>query len=346
MKKTTIDAGLVARARQALASRTAAMDLFAKLPLSGGEDLPNGSWYKILNAKADEAEILIYSEIGFWGVNAQQFIEDLREVDAKTIHVRINSPGGSVFDGIAIYNALANHESKIIVHIDALAASIASVIAMAGDEIRISEVANVMIHKPWSFAIGTDEDMIKEAAVLKNLESAIVDVYVARTGGDRAKIEAWVKDETWFKGQDAVDNGFADETEKLVKPQKAQARMPANFFAAMYAKMPTDIHDELVGAGAMPPVKFNFSAATPREKEAFLREHGCTHKQAKDIVVNNFKASRDESAELPNEQAARDERAAAEQKTRDESLEALKAIRAFTAAAAIQIAAASIQSRT
>lgn len=291
--KKTIDAGLMASVKNAFARRS----VFDTLAQALAADQPDGSWYKILNAKDDEAEILIYSEIGFWGVNAQQFIEDLREVDAKTINVRINSPGGSVFDGIAIYNALVNHSAKIIVHIDALAASIASVIAMAGDEIRISEVANVMIHKPWSFVVGTDEDMIKEAGVLKNLEDAIVDVYVARTGGDRDEIAKWVSEETWFKGQAAVDAGFADKTEKLVKPAKAAARLPADFLVAIFPNMPADVKAEMAHTRAAPK-EIDFD--NPRDVEALLRANGASRKKATDIVMKGLKAaSREESASEP-----------------------------------------------
>jgi ATP-dependent protease ClpP protease subunit len=162
--------------------------------------------------EADAADVWIYGDIGGWwdGVQAEDFAKEIAALDVTTLNVRLNSPGGAVFDGTAIYNALAAHPAKVIVHIDGIAASIASIIAMAGDEIRISEGASMMIHKPWSLAIGDAEAMRKEADILDGLQDGLVDIYAARTGAEREDIMAWVNAETWFRGQKAVDEGFAD----------------------------------------------------------------------------------------------------------------------------------------
>jgi ATP-dependent Clp protease protease subunit len=182
--------------------------------------------------KSASAELVIYGEIGGWwdGIDAAQTIKDLSALDVDQIDVRLNSPGGVVFDGVAIYNALAQNKANVTVHIEGVAASIASIIAMAGDEIRIGEAANIMVHKPWSFAIGDAEAMRKEADILDTLEGGLVDIYQARTGADRKQIEDWVAAETWFRGQAAVDAGFADS----IVPAKAKKSNAAK--SAIYAK--------------------------------------------------------------------------------------------------------------
>jgi ATP-dependent Clp protease protease subunit len=196
------------------------------------------------DSKASSAELVIYGEIGGWwdGIDAAQTIKDLSALDVDQIDVRLNSPGGVVFDGVAIYNALAQHKANITVNIEGVAASIASVIAMAGDEIRIGEAANVMIHKPWSFAFGDAGEMRKEADVLDTLEAGIIDIYAARTGADRKQLQDWVAAETWFRGQAAIDAGFADSLVPA-KAKKASAARSAVY--ALFKHSPSDLvrHD-------------------------------------------------------------------------------------------------------
>jgi ATP-dependent Clp protease protease subunit len=191
----------------------------------------------LLRLNADEttesAELFIYGEIGTWwgdGPDTQQTVKDLAVLDVSQLDVRINSPGGSVFDGVAIYNALAMHKAHVTVHVEGVAASIASIIAMAGDTIRIGEAANIMIHKPWSFVIGDAEDMRKEADILDTLEGGLIDIYVARTGLDADEVRDFIAEETWFRGQEAVDNGFADELIPSKGKKSAAAR------SAIYAR--------------------------------------------------------------------------------------------------------------
>ena len=293
MKKKLIDAALVAQAKKVL-SRTSALDLMAKLPMARAAGRPDKSWYRIAKT-ADEATITIYDEIGMWGCSANEFVSELAEIDAKIINVRLNSPGGSVFDGIAIYNAIAEKDAKIIMYVDGWAASIASVIMCAGDEIKISEAAQVMVHKPWSFVIGNDEDMVKEAGILQSLETAIIDIYVARTGGDREEITAWVKAETWFRGKSAVEAGFCDEVVplKIVKPGKTEdaaapsARMPREFFSSIFLNVPEEVLDALA---KVEPVKPADEIKTARDFRAFLCEFGgFGGTLARKIAMNGFK---------------------------------------------------------
>jgi ATP-dependent Clp protease protease subunit len=173
------------------------------------------SGYRML-AKGDRGEIYLYGVIGGdWfgeGVTAKQFADDLKKLgNVKTIDVRINSEGGDVFAGKAMYALLVEHKATVIVHIDGLAASAASFIAMAGNTIEIAEGAFVMIHNSWGFCVGGAEDMRRQADLLETVNGTIVDVYAARTKQDREKIKTWMDEETWMTAKEAVANGFADK---------------------------------------------------------------------------------------------------------------------------------------
>jgi ATP-dependent Clp protease protease subunit len=183
------------------------------------------SGYRVVNRGSDRAEIYLYGIIGAdWfgdGVTAKTFADDLKELgNVKTIDLRINSEGGSVFDGKAMYSLLVEHKAKIITHIDGLAASAASFIAMAGDEIEIAEGGFVMIHNAWMFAMGDARELRRTADLLDTVNGTILDVYVARTKGDKKEIAKMMDDETWMTAAEAVKNGFAD---KMVENLKVAA---------------------------------------------------------------------------------------------------------------------------
>lgn len=165
--------------------------------------------FQILNVTAKSADLFIYDVVGFDGNDATTVVKQIADLAVEQINVRINSPGGLVFDGFAIYNALNAHAAKIVVQIDGLAASIASVIAMAGDEINIAENAMMMIHLPSVFMGGTSEDLRKQADVLDQLTKTITDLYVARTGLKENEIVDMMKNETWLNATDAHAKGFA-----------------------------------------------------------------------------------------------------------------------------------------
>jgi ATP-dependent Clp protease protease subunit len=171
--------------------------------------------YKVVAKGNNSAEIYVYGPIGQdWfgdGVSAKQFADDLKALgNVKTIDLRINSEGGSVFDGKAMYSLLNEHKAKKIVHIDGLAASAASFLAMAGDEIEIAEGAFVMIHNAYMIAMGDARAMRQAADMLDTVNNTIIDVYVARTKGARKDITTMMDNETWMTGEQAVENGFAD----------------------------------------------------------------------------------------------------------------------------------------
>lgn len=167
-------------------------------------------------ADDDETTISIYEVIGQdpWtggGMTAKRMAGILRSVGDKDVTVNINSPGGDLFEGIAIYNQLRAHKGKVTIRVMALAASAASVIAMAGDRIEIARAAFFMVHNCWVLAIGNRHDLAEIAAWLEPFDAAMVDVYAARTGLDAKAVAKLMDDETWIGGAAAVEKGFADD---------------------------------------------------------------------------------------------------------------------------------------
>lgn len=160
-------------------------------------------------------EIVLYDSIGknFMGdgITAKMFMQDLNKLSgAETINLRINSPGGSVDDANAIYNMLINHGAVINVVIDGIAASAASLVAMAGDTIHMPENAMIMIHDPMSFVFGNAESMKKMVSMLEKRKGGLVDIYHRKSGSDKEKISKMMTDETWMTAADAKEAGFAD----------------------------------------------------------------------------------------------------------------------------------------
>lgn len=169
------------------------------------------SWYSIKAAANDSpVEILIYDEIGYWGVTAEQFVSDLNAIDAESITLRINSPGGSVFEGMAIYNALRRHKARVTTQIDGLAASMGSIIALAGDTVQMSENAYYMIHNPWGGVYGEAADLRKYADRLDEMKEQLANIYEAKSNLSREEILQAMDDETWYTGATALSSGFVD----------------------------------------------------------------------------------------------------------------------------------------
>ena len=178
-------------------------------------------------AKGKVGELYVYQEIGegwFGGISAQSFADALKEVGAvDTLNVYVNSPGGNVFDGITIYNQLKRFSAKKIIHVDALAASIASVICMAGDEIVMAPNAQMMIHDPWGMCVGTADEMRKSADTLDQVRTTLLDTYEARTKAPRADISEWMAAETWMTAKQAMERGFADRIDEDTEDAQAYA---------------------------------------------------------------------------------------------------------------------------
>ncbi len=163
-------------------------------------------------------EILIYDDIGAsWfdeGVTAKGVKSQLDEMTGD-ITVRINSGGGDVFEGFAIYELLKEHDGNVTVKVDGLAASAASVIAMAGNNVFMGDTSLMMIHDPWTFTVGNSADLTKTAGLLDIIKGSIVSAYKNKIDSSDEQINTWMSDETWFNAQDAIKHGFADEKEEI-----------------------------------------------------------------------------------------------------------------------------------
>ena len=199
------------------------------------------TWYN-LKADAGKTPVLsIFDDIGAYGVSAKSFLNDLRTVTTDEVDVEINSPGGDVFAGLAIYNGLRASGKKINVKVLGLAASAASLVAMAGDTIEMPENAFMMIHNPWGFAMGGADEMRNTADVLDKIGTGLVSTYAKRTGKTDQEITALLDAETWMTAQEAVDAGFATSvtTALAVKASYSEDRLPENVRLAFKAQAPT-----------------------------------------------------------------------------------------------------------
>lgn len=195
-------------------------------------------------AQPSEASLYIYGPIGPYDdydeISAMSVAKALNEVGgAKTINTYINSVGGSVFEGVAIYQQLRRFSGTIIVHIDSIAASIASVIAMAGSEIRMGYNAQMMIHNPQGMAWGEEDDIRAYADILKGTKETLLDTYVARTKQQRATISAWMNAETWMNADTCLKNGFCDR--KVSGNEDVEMDARSKVILAKYKHAPKDI---------------------------------------------------------------------------------------------------------
>jgi len=200
------------------------------------------SWYTI-RARDEGAELLIYDEIGAYGVSAKSFLAELAALPAGApLELRLNSPGGSVFDAVAIYNALQRHEGTVTVTIDGIAASAASYIAMAGDTVVMPENAFLMIHDPSGMVMGNAGDMRSMAEALDKIAGSLVRGYAAKSGRPDEGIAALMAAETWLDAADALELGLAD---KVIEP----VRIAASFDIARFRNAPADLVEAVSNAG-------------------------------------------------------------------------------------------------
>jgi len=200
-------------------------------------------WFTIINkanAKTKSAEVLLYGEIGGgWygeGVEAKAFAKEFDAIDKEAdITLRIHSPGGSVFDGLAIYNIVDKRRDKVTAHVDGLAASAASFIAMAAGRVVMPKTSRLMIHDAQGFVVGDSEDMKKTADLLDRESDRIADIYAGKTGKTRSDMRALMRASTWMDGDEALASGFADEvTDK--------ASVKNEFDLSNFRRVPTAEH--------------------------------------------------------------------------------------------------------
>lgn len=209
------------------------------------------------STEGDEVTLYLYDVIvsdDYWGgVSAQAFVKELAGITASTIHLRINSPGGDVFGARAMEAAIRGHSARVIAHIDGLAASAASFLAMAADEIEIADGGFFMIHKAWTFAMGNADDLRSQSDLLEKIDASLANTYAKRTGQSADDIAAWMQAETWFNSAEALSNGFAD---RIAEPaEKAQA---SAWTLSAYANAP--------GAPSEPPKVTPPAAQEPKQE--------------------------------------------------------------------------------
>jgi len=210
-------------------------------------------WYRIENKSGAPSEVYIYDEIGGFGVTSGTFLNDIRGLEGP-VALHLNSPGGDVFDGLAIYQALKNRTEETTVHVDGLAASIASVIAMGADKVIMAPKAQLMIHEGFTAAVGDAADMRKLADLLDRTSDNIASVYTDKAGGT---VDFWrnrMREETWYSAQEALDAGLVDEVEGMTRQRDS-------FDLSMYNHAGRD-------KAPAPVIKDTAPVVTPKEDES------------------------------------------------------------------------------
>lgn len=276
------------------------------------------NWYSI-EAKGETAQVWLYDEIGAWGIGAKDFIAELSGVKAKTIDLHVNSPGGEVFDGTAIYNALRRHPAKVTTYIDGLAASIASVIALAGDRVVAAANSLYMIHNPHGLVVGEAGDMRRTADLLDKVRETMVGTYAAKTKKGEDEIRALLDAESWFTAAEAVEAGFVDEV------GEEQDLAACAKFVPILAKLGAQHVPNALGQRKALP--------SEREVERALRQAGCSQTDAKSILARGYAgAHRDGAApsEPPQPAPARRDAGTVAAARRDKVAELMTRVHAIT----------------
>lgn len=215
-----------------------------------------------VKAEGDEAEIYLYDAIGAWfGVSAEDFVRELRGLDVATIHLRLNSPGGDVFDGRAMATALSQVKAKTICHIEGLAASAATYVAAACDEIEIADGGFYMVHEAWTLTLGNKRDHEKQIGLLSKVDDSILNDYAKRTGAERQKLIDWMEAETWFTAAEAKEHGFVD---RIIETERKANR--ASWNLAAYQNTPAALKDA-------PTPESQYDRATAERRLALLERH-------------------------------------------------------------------------
>lgn len=225
--------------------------------------------FKFVAATADQPSVLsIYDEIGFWGVQAKDFISDLGKVTSKVLNVEINSPGGDVFAGLAIYNALKGSGKEIVVKVMGVAASAASLVAMAGDKIVMPKNTFMMIHNPWSFAKGNADELRDTADTLDKIGGALLATYAAKTGMSEDDLKPLLAKDTWMTADEALASGFATEVIEDVKAKASFDMGRADLPAAVKAVFAASQEADEAAAAAAAQAEADAAATAKAEADA------------------------------------------------------------------------------
>jgi ATP-dependent protease ClpP protease subunit len=217
-----------------------------------------------LRAEADgeSADLYLYDSIGGWfGLNAAQVIAELRQLQAARLRVHINSPGGDVFDGLAIYNTLKSWDGEVETLVEGLAASIAGVIALAGRTVTMAPASFFMIHEPHGLAIGGAARMRHLADLLDQTGGLLADIYAAKTGAPRADVRGWMGAETWYTAAEAAAAGFADALLEA-DPAPEPARAAASFDLSLFQHVPVALARPAASRPTPMPARARERAAT------------------------------------------------------------------------------------
>lgn len=252
---------------------------------------------RIENAAAETADVYIYDFIGFdglSGIGAMEFAQDFRAITAKNITLHLNSPGGDVFDAIAIYNAIRDHSSNVTVRVEGIAASAASFIAMAGDEVLMAPHAMLMIHDAWGLVKGPAADMRAQADVLDSISNTIASIYAEHAsgprGGSKGTTAQWRERmiaESWYTDEEAVSAGLADGIDRAASAAKN------TFDLSAFRNAPEHLLTaEATAAGDQP--------LTERDAEQALRDAGYSRREAKAILSEGYGALTLRDAEEPS----------------------------------------------
>lgn len=209
------------------------------------------NWYNIKNTAHNTVEIMIFDEIGIYGVDAKSFIEEIKGISKdSSVLLRINSPGGSVIDGLAIYDAVNRMPQKVTARIEGLAASMASVIALAADEVTMSENSLYMIHNVWGGEVGESDDLRKAADLMDKMSGRLLSIYMKKTEQTEEQLKSWMDSETWFTAEEALAAGFINYID-------APLEMAAKFDISKYNYKNASLVDNL----------FNKNKETQMEKQ-------------------------------------------------------------------------------
>lgn len=211
---------------------------------------PGAKWYRIsaraLTDKLKEGDIHLHADIGAWGITSADFMKDYKNSGPfSQVNIHINSMGGDVFDGLAIYNLLMEERAKgvgVKVWVDGIAASIASVIAMAGEEILMPESAFLMIHFASGMVWGTAEEMSRMAETMRGIDDSLVRIYAKRTKRDPEEIRGMMAKETWLDGPQALAEGFAS---RLLDVESAMAACAGSRFVSNFTHLPLRVRNAL-----------------------------------------------------------------------------------------------------
>ena len=174
-------------------------------------------WYNIQNKAGETADVYIFDEIGTYGITAQEFITDIKDLKDTPINLRINSLGGDVFDGMAMYNVIKRREAKTTVYIEGIAASIATIISLGADEVVMAENSLFMIHNAWGGTMGEAKDMRKTAETLEKITGELTDIYRKKTGLSYDALAEMMDEETWLNANEALEMGFIDTISDSIK---------------------------------------------------------------------------------------------------------------------------------